>query len=129
MLVQKGTLVGIAGFALYIAGALCWVTRACYRQRHGRRYPTSEYRDDPKLSVDPIDNYQRSIALPEKLYEYLPFGYMFAGILSYQVYLHLAPSYLSVIATTLFTTAGLCIWMLRGYYRGYHRAHSPVLND
>ncbi|MEH6825144.1 MAG: hypothetical protein V7629_14645 [Motiliproteus sp.] len=129
MLIQQNTLLAMAGLALFVAGSLCWVTRARYRQRHGRRYPIREYHDLPKLSTDPIDNYQRSTTLPANIYEALPFTYLIAAILSYQIYLYTAPSYPAYLATVLFTTAGLYTWLLRGYHRGYHQPHSPVLND
>ncbi len=134
ILSQHGLFIWMAGGALYTAGALCWVTRAQFRQRHGRRYPCLEYRDHPKASVNPIDSYSRTRSLPSALYELLPFGSMLAGLISYQVYLHQVPAdrvplYLLATATSLFFIAGLCIWTMRGYYRGYHQAHSPILND
>ncbi len=125
---EKGVLVELAGLSLYAAGALCWITRARYRQRHGRRYPIQEYHDQPKPQALPIDNYHQTRNLPKPLYEGLPFGYLLAGLASYQVYLQ-QPSYLLMVATVLFASAGLCAWILRGYYRGYHQHHSPVLND
>tara|TARA_R110002167_G_scaffold90855_2_gene244427 strand:- start:9609 stop:10058 length:450 start_codon:yes stop_codon:yes gene_type:complete len=129
MLSQQPLLIALAGFFLYTAGALCWVTRAKYRQRHGRRYPISEYRSEPKFITDPIDNYSLSTTLPSSIYETLPFAYLLAGILSYQVYLALTTSFLAYISTILFATTGFYTWMLRSYHRGYHQAHSPMLND
>lgn len=136
MLSQQGLLFGLAGFSLYCAGATCWITRACYRQRHGRCYPAREYQDDPKPRMLPIDNYSNSLRLSKSLYEVLPFCYILAGLASYQLYLSQPPlhlqqptSYLALIATLLFSSGGLCIWILRSHYRGYHQYHSPVVND
>lgn len=129
MVTSHSRLMVLAGLALYIAGALCWIVRARYRQRHGRRYPAQEYRDLPKPRVLPIDNYTKTRRLPKALYEALPFSYLLAGLLSYQLFLPLQPSYLSMAASVLFFSAGLSSWILRGHYRGYHQSHSPVLND
>ena len=126
---QNGLVLWLAGFSLYCAGALCWVIRAQFRQRHGRRYPTREYHDLPKGDSSPIDSYQASLALPERVYELLPFGYILAGLVCCQLYLHLIPSYLTAASTSLFLSAGLGVWVLRGYYRGYHRAHAPAVYD
>ncbi|MEH6649165.1 MAG: hypothetical protein V7707_03970 [Motiliproteus sp.] len=136
MLSQQGMLFGLAGVSLYCAGAMCWITRACYRQRHGRCYPTQEYKDTPKPSMYPIDNYKNSLRLSKTFYEILPFCYILAGLASYRLYLmqppiHLQqpPSYLSLIATLLFCSGGFSVWILRSHYRGYHQHHSPVIND
>lgn len=125
---QAGQFYLLIGAALlfFHSGALIWIYRSQSRGSDSRHYPCSHYHDHWKPLDQAIDGGPVRGYVPAPVYEYLPFGYVLLA------YACLVIANMQGMATAgllwqgsavLLLVAGLSIWLMRGFYRGYHASH------
>ncbi|MCW8883667.1 MAG: hypothetical protein OQK12_00260 [Motiliproteus sp.] len=124
LLTTHSALLLFGALALYIAGASIWVSRSMARSRQSRHHPASAYLNHDIYSGEPLDHYRRVNRIPRRVYEYLPFICLLTAFWCYRYQLTVDESVLIWPSMILFTIAGLWIWTMRAYFRGYHRSHS-----
>jgi len=61
--------------------------------------------------------------VPTGIYELLPFAYLLLSALCFRLAGQFIYSELMLAASALIGLAGLSVWTMRGYYRGYHSVH------
>lgn len=124
LITSSSAVISSAGILLFFAGATIWIKRSQTRSRQGRHYPTTAYLNHDKSMNRPVDRYRSPYLVPSLVYEYLPFTYVLAGLFCYRYQQTYALSILILLAASLFILAGMCSWIMRGYFRGYHRHQS-----
>ncbi|OMH30083.1 hypothetical protein [Motiliproteus sp. MSK22-1] len=110
----------VSALLLYSAGAIIWIVRAIYRGQYSRHSPAACYRNHLKPLDQALAYYQEPKGLPTPIYEALPFAYLLVSGLCYRYSSQVIYLDLMLMATALLAISGILIWIMRGYYRGYH---------
>ncbi|MEH6627312.1 MAG: hypothetical protein V7739_12780 [Motiliproteus sp.] len=88
----------LSGALFYAAGSAVWVMRSGYRRKNTDKQ---------------VSNRRGRVLFPEKVYEFLPFIYIGAGILLVVMF----DTYLAYIPGGILCMAGMLVWMIRAIYR------------
>ena len=88
----------LSGALFYAAGAAVWVMRSAYRRKNSNKEVT---------------NRRGRVLFPEKVYEYLPFFYIAAGVILVVTF----NTWLAYLPGGILCMAGVLVWMIRAIYR------------